>query len=290
MAWLQGKRALSVLLTCQLVAWGSALAQEPFASPRSAVIPITDSAQGGAYELYIRLPEDYGEDPDARHPVIYATDGLWHFETLAGTMEFMMESAIFVGISWQTDLGADRPHVSRFRDYTVLPATDPEVQARYNVGQAANHLRFIRDDVIPYVEDNYQADPEERTYFGFSLGGLFGAYVLIAEPETFRHFILGSPSSGERSVAYLSELEEEGAPERGDLDVHVYLTVGGLEEDRFEGVNALADLFGRWEGQGLSLTGPLVIENSGHSDSFPPTAVGGIKWLTDMAEAPAEGE
>ncbi|MEM9385070.1 MAG: hypothetical protein AAGA68_08410 [Pseudomonadota bacterium] len=58
----------------------------------------------------------------------------------------------------------------------MVPASDPEVQANYKVGQGRNHLTLIRDDVINYVEANYAADPAQRIYFGVSLGGSFGFF------------------------------------------------------------------------------------------------------------------
>src|SRR5690606_5903539 len=110
---------------------------------------------------------------------------------------YLMEDVILVGISWQTDihenikkeLGA---HASRFRDYTISKSSNAEIQAKYKLGQASNHLAFIRNDVIKYIESNYRTDPENRSYFGYSAGGLFGAYILLTQPDTFRNYILGS--------------------------------------------------------------------------------------------------
>jgi uncharacterized protein len=46
----------------------------------------------------------------------------------------------------------------------------------------------------PWVRERYDADPGDNAYFGNSLGGLFGAYVLLNEPATFQRYGLGSPS------------------------------------------------------------------------------------------------
>ena len=35
-----------------------------------------------------------------------------------------------------------------------------------------------RADVITFVDSNYRTDSNGRTYFGYSLGGEFGAFIL----------------------------------------------------------------------------------------------------------------
>ena len=67
-------------------------------------------------------------------------------------------------------------------------------QQKYRFGQAAQHLAFIRNDVIPFVDTRYRTDPSKRSYFGYSLGGAFGAYTVMSQPDTFHYYVLGSPS------------------------------------------------------------------------------------------------
>lgn len=255
--------------------------------PRSQVVPIRDSKTGRQYELYIKLPEDYAKDTDTKHPVVYTTDGAWHIEMLSGAAEFVLPNAIVVAVSWQKDSakdfdGDERPFVSRFRDYTVTPASDPETQAKYKVGQAANHLAFIRDDVIKYVETNYQTDPAERTYFGFSLGGAFGSFILLEAPDTFRHYVLGSPAFNADSLAFIQDLAAELEAEGETLNANVYVSVGERETDEMDNINALMTLLQRFTHSGLTLHELEVVERSGHSEAFPATAVRSFKWLSDL--------
>ena len=121
--------------------------------PKIQVLPIKDTQADRQYELYIKLPEGYSENKDKIYPVIYFTDALWHIELLSGATEFLMGDAILVGISWQKDINEalmkeKGQHVSRNRDYSISKSTNPEVQAKYQLGQASNHLTFIRNDVI----------------------------------------------------------------------------------------------------------------------------------------------
>jgi len=123
--------------------------------PKIQVVPIKDTKNNRQYELYIKLPEGYAENVYVNYPVIYFTDALWHIELLSGSADYIAKDAILVGVSWEKDLRGDLAtlgaHASRFRDYSIQPLPNPEAQARYQLGQANNHLDFIRNDVIKYV-------------------------------------------------------------------------------------------------------------------------------------------
>lgn len=282
---------LALLLpTAGIQAGDKAQHQTPqYQIPRSEIVPITDSQTGREYDLYIRLPGEYAKGADSKHPVIYATDGAWHMEMLTGAAEYIMPNAILVVISWQKDSAKDfdgdaRPHLSRFRDFTLVPHTNPEVQAKYNVGQARNHLTFIRDDVIKYVEASYQTDPAERTYFGFSLGGEFGSYILFEEPDTFKHYVLGSPSFNPESLKFVQDL----AAQNKSMKANVFVSVG---EKETEAIPLIEEFMGTLESEaGLNVKALEVVANSGHSEAFPATAVASFKWIVDLMATNQKGD
>ena len=275
-------KKIAALVFLLLLPFIGAEASEPksYEMPRTQVVPIQDSEADRQYELYIRLPEGYSESTNTEYPVIYTTDAVWHFEMLSGATEFLMPNVILVGISWQKDLDDEREYVSRFRDYSLIKSDTAEVPT----GEASHHLSFIRDDVIKYVENNYRADPDERTYFGYSMGGAFGAYVLLAEPDTFKNYILGSSSFGRRNAKYkyIDELEAKTAPEQQDLDVNVFVTIGELEESKMGVTEDFVSVLQRRSQAGLTLIGLEIIEDSNHSTAFPETVVRGIKWLSQL--------
>lgn len=276
--------ALACLLMLPFV---SAQASEPtpYEMPRSEVVPIKDRKADRQYELYIKLPEGYVENPDKKHPVIYTTDAAWHMDMLSGSTEFIMPDAILVGISWQKDFGHERAHASRFRDYLTVKIES----ASLPTGEASHHLSFIRDEVIKYVENHYRTDPTKRAYFGYSLGAAFGAYILFSEPDTFKHYILGSPAFSEQTLAYLDNLEARTAPRQQDLNANVYVTVGELETREMENVENFVSILKRRTGKGLALTGLIVMENADHSAGFPKTAVRGIEWLSRLTNRQFSG-
>jgi hypothetical protein len=133
------------------------------------------SAQTGyAYTVYIYLPASYAKGT-ATYPVIYATDGSTSFPPEGRFVNFKKIlqrhgiDAILVGIS-----GTER----REKDYN-LP------------GAIAYHA-FITQELIPFVESHFRADPKRRILSGISFGGSFVVTALFLEaPNTlfFSHYI-----------------------------------------------------------------------------------------------------
>jgi predicted alpha/beta superfamily hydrolase len=195
-----------------------------------------------------------------------------------------MENAILVGISWQKDINdalkKDKgAHVSRFRDYSVRKQSSPEKQATYQFGQADNHLNFIRNDVIKYIEKSYRTTPDNRTYFGYSLGGLFGTYILMTQPDTFKNYILGSPSLW-KDIPYLSKLGVNAALKPKSLNANVFISHGSLEDKLGEHIKQFVTVLKARNEQSLRLQHD-VIEGS-HQTAFPMTGVRGVTWLSSL--------
>ncbi|GGO65978.1 alpha/beta hydrolase [Bowmanella pacifica] len=271
-------RILSCLL---LILVGSTAYAKPLELPQIQVIPITASATERQYELLIKLPENYAENPDKAYPVIYFTDALWHVELLSALTFFQMEDSILVGISWQKDLDAklieeEGAHASRFRDYSFAPSSNPQSQAKYQFGQASQYLDFIRNDVIPYVEKHYRTEPANRSYFGYSLGGLFGTYVLLSQPDTFKNYMLGSPSV--RRMAQIQALPATPT----SFNANVFVSYGSEEQQLGQHVDSLIQLLHSKNDKSLSLT--HKVPDGSHQTASPMTAVLAISWLAKLQQ------
>jgi predicted alpha/beta superfamily hydrolase len=255
--------------------------------PRIEVIPIKDTKTDRQYELYIKLPETYSEDKETEYPVIYYTDAMWHVEILSGSAEYLVEEAILVGISWEKnlkgELGALGTHASRYRDYSIRKSSNPEHQTKYQLGQASNHLTFIRDEVIKYVEKNYQTDANNRSYFGYSMGGLFGAYTLVTQPDTFKNYILGSPAL-KNDNAVLSELDSIVSLKHKGINANVFVSYGDLEKEAGNHIEEFISLLKNKNDPSLSLV-HVVLEGS-HQSAFPMTAVRSMEWLSSINSLP----
>ncbi len=272
--------AFAIVLSCH-AAFAQKSTKVSFA--RTEVVPIKDTKNGRQYELYIRLPEKYAEKSDIKHPVIYYTDAKWHIEMLSGTTEYALEQAILVGISWQTDIDAKLKkemgaHVSRYRDYSITKSKKAKYQKKYNFGQASQHLVFIREDVIKYVEKNYRTDPTNRTYYGYSMGGGFGSYVLMTQPDTFKNYILGSPTTS--STRHLSKPASSAALKGKPLNANVFIAYGNQEKKLGASADQFIAMLKTRKDQSLSLK--HVVVKGTHQTAFPMTTVRSIYWLADL--------
>nr|WP_298998306.1 alpha/beta hydrolase-fold protein [uncultured Allomuricauda sp.] len=237
------------------------------------IIPIIDTNTERQYELYIKLPEGYSENNEINYPVLYFTDAMWHIEILSGSTEYLMENLILVGISWQKD---ERPEISRYRDYTILESMNP----KYQSGDAHNHLTFIQNDIIKYIEDNYRTDTDNRTYFGYSLGGTFGAYVLLTQPQTFKNYILGSPETL-LDDSYIFKNSSILTQNPKDVKANVFISNGELEKkELIAQAQGLVSTVKNLNDKELVIA-YVTIESADHRKAFPMTALKSLYWLKE---------
>ncbi|WP_199726281.1 alpha/beta hydrolase [Aquimarina sp. BL5] len=261
--------------------------------PKIEVIPIKDTKTDKNYELYIKLPEGYSENKDKKYRLLYFTDAMWHVEILSASTEFMLEDVILVGISWQKDIAKDLKqqygdHASRFTDYSFWKKANPD-HPKLKFGQAKNHLTFISKEVIQYVDNNYRTDPESRTYFGYSLSGAFGAYILLTQPDTFDNYILGSPLS-KGIIPYLSEisskLEALESNNNSTLNVNVFIAYGTSEKEKAEPTAEFINLLDNKTNLGLSIQNKVI--EGDHQTAFPMIAVQSVAWLANLLKDGSE--
>ena len=67
--------ALSVFLVSPSVFSAEAQAHRPYTLDRSEVIDFHAKANGKEYEIYIKLPENYGKNARQKFPLVVLTDG-----------------------------------------------------------------------------------------------------------------------------------------------------------------------------------------------------------------------
>ena len=96
------------------------------------------------------------------------------------------------------------------------------------MGGADRFLAFFRDELKPWVRARFDVDPDDSTFFGDSLAGLFATHVLLSEPATFRRYGIGSPSLWWDQKT-IFETETAYAASHDDLSAKVFVSVGELE-------------------------------------------------------------
>jgi uncharacterized protein len=209
---------------------GSQTAEYPVVTiPGSHMRTLESTNTGKSYDLYIKLPEGYDENDDLEYPVLYGLDGQWDFklwDSIYGGLEYdgYVPRMILVGITYS---GEDADYDTlRAMDYT--PFSEPSV---FGSGGAPEFLDFFKEELIPFIEENYKANPEQRILAGSSFGGTFTLFALFSDPSLFRAYIAGSPVVV-MGNNFAFQQEEAYAAEHDELPVRLYLAVGEREQLR----------------------------------------------------------
>jgi len=215
-----------------LVAPSTTMAEssQPFSIPGTSIYTLKSEKLERSYDIYVKIPTDYDnpKNTNVTYPVIYLNDGPYTFQVASGSLHLPMgnshkfERAILVGISFAKGEGG---MASRVRDLT--PHVD-KTWKKYKTGGAQAYLNFIANEVTPFIENKFRADPTKRTLSGQSLGGSFGAWVLLTRPELFSNYILTSPSLWYKN-RFIFNLEKTYAASHKDLKATVYFAVGEKE-------------------------------------------------------------
>jgi predicted alpha/beta superfamily hydrolase len=175
------------------------------------------------FQIQVARPPRKRSDT-ARLPVVYVTDGN-EFFTLFKEYSRLMQlfgvhpcpSFILVGIGYPSDAPFSGM-VLRHRDYCpadyFIPNSEhqslldelvksswhleglllPEEGIKStNFHGADNYRDFIGKELIPFIDENCETIPGDRTYFGHSGGGDFGLFTLCTETHLFRNYIISSP-------------------------------------------------------------------------------------------------
>ena len=199
---------LALIACCALLGLVGCFAPErPPSTGRVEHFALTAHAVDETYQLFVRLPPGYDDEPDRRYPLVVQLDAniplLAEFEVTSGfasTLEKRDEvpPTIVVGIGYAADQASQ---LRRFRDL-ALPMENAEFKRLWGTtvpdGAAPQFYEFLRDELMPRLEQDYRlADPAHRALFGHSLGGLFVVYALSRHQDQaplFTGYVAASPS------------------------------------------------------------------------------------------------
>jgi len=148
-------------------------------------------------DLIVYVPPGYDEQPYRRFPVLYLHDGQNLFD----------RATAFAGQDWNVhgaadyliQAGAIEPliivgiyNTSKSRIYEYTPTKVPKLGG----GRADRYAKFLLQEVMPFVNQQYRAlpEPSQTGIGGSSLGGLVSLYIGLKYPQTFGKIAALSPS------------------------------------------------------------------------------------------------
>ena len=167
-----------------------------------------------------------GADPEG---ILFVTDANGLFGLAVDTVRLMqipalVPSLLVVGVGYpHADAVIDTVQI-RTRDLTPTPSRHFE-----GSGHAADFIKFVDSELRPWLTDRHPAAADHVTYFGHSLGGLFGVYSLLTATSTFDRYIVSSPSLWWDDETIFDI--ERGRADSARLHSEVYFGIGLLETD-----------------------------------------------------------
>lgn len=251
---------------------------------------------GRTYSITVSLPLAYHKPPGEPWPfndtpdpwpTVYVFDGNWYAAMVTGIIRPMAwcggtTDAIVVGIGYPEGsdvIDAYRESFTR-RDHDMTPVYDATVEREMTAahgrptpnGDAANFHAFIRDELIPFIEATYRADPAKRILVGHSYGGLFGLFGLFTTPALFQQLVIGSPTLT-YGGGFVMAQEAAFAQANTRLSVAIYLFMGDIYEDDADETNQFAAAMLSRGYDGFSLVQRLF-----NGENHCEVAAPGIHW------------
>ena len=147
-------------------------------------------------EILIYTPQSYNENLYSSYDVIYVFDAHARefFDYVHSIISFLSNTSkkfIVVGI---TSPYNEKLDYSRNNDFLPYPKnTNPKDFYNGYSGNADNFLRYVNNEVVPYIESNYRT-LNHRTAVGHSLSASFIVYAMLNETNLFDNYIAISPN------------------------------------------------------------------------------------------------
>jgi len=181
------------------------------------------------FQIYVALPWSY-RVTEKRYPAVYVTDadasfGMAHAAYQVSQNDQEIPELILVGIGYGLDISSALSTWNTRRTQELTPGAAKDYPGS---GDAARFSRFVREELVPFIEKNYRTDPADRTLGGGSLGGLFAMYVMLQTPSAFQQYVAGSPSLWWNDRMMFS-LESAYAAKQRNLPVTLFTSIGSAE-------------------------------------------------------------
>lgn len=167
--------------------------------------------------INIHLPDSYLTGKKS-YPVLYLFDAEINFKPVCGVVDILSK--------WETIpelIVVGLPNKDRMRDLT------PTRDRKFNIGGGGdNFLRFLKNELIPYIDKNYHTQ-SFRILEGHSISGMFTMYAFTADTTLFDAYIVVSPSMYWDEQIMLSMIDNFLKTNK-NLKKHLYITLSNEPE------------------------------------------------------------
>lgn len=192
-------------------------------------ISFYDEELNANFVVHVTVPPNY--DKEKSYPAFVLTDGVWRFGNHPALWKLMesgeAEDVLLVSIGF--DFSID--NTGNSREYFFME-------------KKGEFLDFITDNLMPYLDSQYNIDESRSALYGHSNGGAFTHYAAfnsdLYENQPFHYYIIGSPALW--SASFLAFQEEPGEYKQEydyfernkTMDKELYLCAGEHEDSDYE--------------------------------------------------------
>jgi len=229
---------------------------------------LNSSHTESTYSIHVTLPNNYSSSEV--YETIYTLDGNWYFdhvseESFRISEQKSKQNEIVVGINH-----ADR----RMIDYAPTPTNEGE-------GGAANFTRFINEELIPYIEEHFQADTtrKSRAILGHSAGGLYAAYLFTNQNDLFANYFMLSPAIW-YDDGVLLQYERDNRSKNELSEQTVFISKAELEPTQLF-MNIFHDRLEMYDQISL---GFYTVKGKQHASSAKPAITEALKFYYSLKE------
>ena len=240
---------------------------EAFKSGVTKEFNLQSTANGASYDIKVGLPANYNPSGE-KYATIYVLDGKEIFGFVANRCQeisdqYALKNVLVVSIGYGKD---------RSIDYTPTKVSSV-------TGGAPQFLNFIETQLIPKMEQDYQADSgrNNRVILGHSYGGLFGGYAFSVNNKVFGNYIMLSPSFWFDNRVAL-QMENDNRDKNKSSRQLVFMGIGENEErDRMLAPFEIFHQTLRDNYSNIKLA-KNIEKNTSHMDSRNPNIIRGLNY------------
>ena len=178
-------------------------------------------------KITVHLPDGYEADITQVYPVLYIRAGRnLYSKTIRRTIDKMVEDG-------------EGPEVIVVTSYAYYRAL-PENEVAESNGAAPDYLTHLKDELIPFIEEEYRAS-SARWISGFSSTGIFLLYTMAEAPDLFTDYIFQSPAFDDDWIDYsLAALNRRFELTQAD-PIKIFIGIGNRDtrNDRHAGFAAV---------------------------------------------------
>lgn len=227
--------------------------------------------------VQVYLPSSY-RTSQAHYPVLYLLDGDAYYLSVAGIVRQLGESSGRIPETIVVSI----PNVARAQELAAPLRKPKPDEAPY---AADRFLRFLKQDLIPWVDTQYRTQPF-RIIVGHSLSGLFTLYTFLNAPETFNAYLALSPALWWDEEALVQEAPAKlRALRSAKATRFLYLSAGHESVEITEPTARMARLLEQIQPPGLRWRYDYLA-NENHMSSHLPSTYAGLQMVFSDLQVP----